>query len=689
MISVQATIVNSRGLHARPAAKLAKLAARYNSSTTLYKGKRKADAKSVAALLMLAASEGTNLKIIIEGADEKEAATAVLELIASGFSDDAVPNNPQQPEAITENSNSDKLQMHKVSGIGIGNAVVNGRAHIHSLGATEVARYRIEKQQQAAEIKRYETALALVRSDFELLLQQITEMPGAAEIKPFIDLHLMLLADAEFSSKPQSLIRSRSINAEWALKERVEIISDNFRRLKDAYLRERQRDIEQVMNRLIAAMASNTNHSQTPITTGEKAILIAADLDPADVIQINRLGYKGFITESGGGNSHTAILARSMNIPALIGARGVLACLQHNSTVLLDTQRQIAIINPDSANIKKHKQAHKKDSVKRRHKSSGKGVLTKDKQQITLTTNIELPDETTATINSGADGIGLFRSEFLFMHRCDLPSEDEQFEIYRTVLSAMHPLPVVIRTLDIGGDKMPEHADAIPIGVNPALGVRAIRYCLAMPDLFMTQLRALLRAAAIHDNLRILLPMLAHPQELQRSITLLEVAKEQLRVTQEIDVAMPPVGAMIEVPAAVFIMRALAKQLSFFSIGTNDLIQYIMAADRNDETLTSLCDPMHPAVLQMLALIVENAKRTNLPVNLCGELASDVELTPLMLGLGLRQLSMHPVAIEQVRGQIKQTNCQTMHTITRRVLQAQDPASAREILKEGMRQQGQ
>lgn len=679
MITVQAVIVNSRGLHARPSAKLAKLAASYESTLTLCKGSRKANAKSVAALLMLAASEGTELKIIAEGSDEKQAAAALLELIAGGFSDDSVPNNPHQPEAALEESGV--RQVHKISGIGIGDAVVSGQAHIHHAGTSEVPRYRIGKAQLAAEIARYERALAQVREEGEVLRQRTAALPGAAEITPFIELYRMLLADDEFARKPQQLIRRRLINAEWALKERVEVIGDNFRRLQDSYLRERQRDIEQVMERLLAAMEGKSQQPRREIAAGENALLVAAELAPADVIHLRQLGYKGFITESGSASSHTAILARSMNLPALIGARGVLSCLHHNDLVLLDAHKGVAIINPTAADVRKHKQGgRKKSAAPRRVKGGGEGVTTADGARVFLNLNIELPEETAQIAQFGADGIGLFRTEFLFMHRADLPSEEEQFEIYRHVLAKMAPLPVVIRTLDIGGDKMPAAA-AAAASANPALGVRAIRYCLAQPDLFMTQLRALLRAAAQHNNLRLLLPMLTHPQELARTVQMLAAVREQLRATHGIDAPLPPLGAMIEVPAAVFVMRALAKHLSFFSIGTNDLIQYMMAVDRNDETLISLCDPLHPAVLQMLALIVANANRARLPLTLCGELAGDLQLTPLMLGLGLRDLSMMPPAVEAVRERVRAADCTACAKLARRALRAPHPDAAREIIE--------
>ena len=681
MIEANVVIVNERGLHARPSAQLARLAAQYRSELSIYKGKRKANAKSIAGLLMLAAAAGSELRLVAEGADEKEAVAALIELIAGGFSDDTVPNNPHKP-ALPEEA-ADGKPVHKISGVGIGEAVVSGRVHIYSAGKHDIKRYRINKTQVAAEILRYEKALQLARQECEALRQQTqAAFEDASEILPFIDLHLMLLMDKEFSHKPQGLIRRRLINAEWALRERVEVMIDHFRHVPDEYLRERYRDIEHVMRRVLTAMESGGGERGADIAEGGNALLVGEDIAPADVIRLGQLGYKGFISESGSGNSHTAILARSMNIPALVGARGMLACVHHNDTVLLDTLRQVAIVNPSQADVRKKRQPDKKKSTARRwqKKSQGKGIGSKDGEQVYLHTNIELPDETAASIHCGADGIGLFRTEFLFMDRPDLPEEDEQFEIYRQVLKNLHPLPVVIRTLDIGGDKMPPSVESVPIEVNPALGVRAIRYCLLLPDLFMTQLRALLRAHAEYNNLRILVPMLAHPHELDRTLKLLTAATEQLRATRGLEVSRPLLGAMIEVPAAVFIMRLLAKSLDFFSIGTNDLIQYTMAMDRNNEMLAPLCDPLHPAVLQLLTQIVANASHADCPLTLCGELAGDAELTPLLLGLGLRYFSMTPTMLALVREQVKKTDCQKAKKIAEKVLRAPTPAAARALI---------
>lgn len=709
MIEANAVIVNSRGMHARPSAKLAKLAGRFAADIFVYKGKRKADAKSIASLLTLAAAAGTTLRIVAAGADEKEAVAAVLRLVAAGFQDEEAENHPRAvvPEAPA-GAPRKKAAAYTVSGIGVGAAVVVGRAHIHNAAAGEVSQYKLEKAQVGREVRRYNKAVESVRGDFAELRRQAEALPGAAEIVPFIDLYDMLLGDADFAKKPQELIRRRQINAEWALMERVNVVADSFRRINDSYLRERGRDIGHVMTRLLAAMGAGTRRRKLA-AAGEKRILLSNDLDPAEVVRARHAGYIGFITEGGGGASHTAILARSMQIPALVGARGVLECAAHGAPLLLNAAAGVVVVNPDAHALALHKpkrggkRGGKKPAAKKTKRpraGSGCGATTMDGEKVFLHSNIEMPDEARLGQAAGADGVGLFRTEFLFMNRADLPGEDEQFEIYRDVLRQTAPLPVVIRTLDLGGDKMPQ-AEAAAGGraanpANPALGVRAIRYCLAAPEMFLAQLRALVRAnaeagaaaGAGRGNLRILLPMLSHPSELAQALALLDAAREQVRTASGAgagggaDLAKPPVGAMIEVPASVFVMAALAKNLDFFSIGTNDLIQYALAIDRNEEMLARLYDPLHPAVLRLLSLAVENAARANLPVMLCGEIAGEPNLTRLLLALGLRRLSMAADAMEAVREKIKTTNTAALQTSARHILRAQDPEAARAILEE-------
>ena len=398
MIEAHAVIVNARGLHARPATAVARLAAAYKSDIVICKGKREADAKSIASLLMLVAAQNTELLIRAHGADAKSAVAALLELIAAGFSDDAVINNPQKPEkpAIpkrkkqkTSTTKSAPSLMRKISGIGVAEGIVIGQAHVRQSGEAEVPRYRIPTKEAKAEAARFDAALAEVRADFNVLQAQACGLPGAAEIMPFINLYRSLLDDPEISAKPHESILRRHINAEWALKERVDSIRANFQRVKDAYFRERGRDIDHVMARLLSAM--KTRESHTPPPAG--GVLIIADLDPASVINLKQSGYEAFVTETGGGMSHTAILARSMNIVAVVGANGALAAAKNGETVIVDADNETVVIDPDPETLHECETrcARKKPARAASRIVGGNGIKSRDGVQVFLDTNIEFP----------------------------------------------------------------------------------------------------------------------------------------------------------------------------------------------------------------------------------------------------------------------------------------------------------
>lgn len=683
VVEARAVIVNSRGLHARPATMLAKRAARHQSAITIRKGRREADAASVASLLMLVASQHSELTIIASGADAEAAAADILELIAGGFNDDAVDNNPQLPAAPAVPCGGNKAgnaAMQKIYGIGIGDTIAMGEVRIRMPGESDVPKYRINAGQTTAECARFEQALADTRAELDAIGLRARQLPGAAEISPFIDLYRNLLDDPEICIKPREIIRRRRINGEWALKERVDLIRANFRRIEDEYFRERGRDIDHVMRRLLAAMS---DADKTKPAAPE--IVIAEDLDPASVINLRQSGCRGFVTEAGGGMSHTAIVARSLGMPALVGAAGILAAAADGDTIVIDPGQDVAIIRPDNDALARAKKTAKKPG-KTRAKTKTGGVITKDGERVLTETNIEFPGEVGDALRFGADGIGLFRTEFVFLNRAAPPSEDEQFEIYRKVLNDTAPLPVVFRTLDLGADKINPNAAEGRDGnrrdnaslTNP-LGLRAIRYCLAAPELFLDQLRALLRAfaAAGGERGRILLPMLSAPAELLQTATLINHAREQLRALRKVDAPPPQLGAMIEVPAAVFVMRAFARHLGFFSVGSNDLVQYTLAVDRGEEKLAGLSDPLHPAILRLLAMTTDNARRAGKPVTLCGEIAGDPSLTPLLLALGFRRLSMNVSQLARVRDSIGGESIKDLAATRRRLLTAQTPEAAR------------
>lgn len=663
MIHAAAVIVNARGLHARPAAQLAKLAARYKSRVTISKGRRTADASSIASLLMLVAPKSTELSIAVSGKDEKQAVAAILELIAGGFGDGV--DSP----AVAENPPAAAVPLpraaQKIDGIGTATGAVVGTAQVWFAGDSEVPRYPLAKNRIAAEQKRFDAALQRARDELSEACQKIADMEGATEMFPFMEVYRALLDDTALMRNIRNTIAARQYNAEWAIKRRSDAISSRFLNSEDAYLRERGDDVRHVMQRLLTAM--KPGRRRPPPAAG--LIAVTAELDPAHVITLKQRGYAGFITESGGNSSHTAILARSLGMPAIVGAKGVIGALESGDRLILDMDNGTVIIRPDPQVLAVYENTAPAPSpaLSKKRQRRGGGVKTGDGETVYLQANIELPEETAGALAAQADGIGLFRTEFLFLNRHKPPDEDEQFEIYRGVLRQFTPLPVVMRTMDLGQDKSGGMSDSNP------LGLRAIRYCLAHPKFFLTQLRALIRAGKESRNLKILLPMLSHPAELEQTIALLNHAREQLRVARRINAPLPSLGGMIEIPAAVFVMRAFARRLDFFSIGTNDLTQYMLAADRSDEQLARYYEHLHPALLHVLGQIVNNAARAGKPITLCGEMAGNPELSGLLLAMGLRRLSMAVPQISRLRALVQAADCRKLAAHRRRLLAATTP----------------
>ena len=663
MIKAVAVIVNSRGLHARPSSQLAKLAAEFKSKITIGNGQRRADAASIAELLMLIAPKNTELRIVAKGADEKQAITAILELIAGGFEDGgdspAVAENPpaaEQPSARL---------MQKINGIGVAKGKISGKAEVSRAGEHEVPRYAVAKNKIAAEQRRLSRAAQVAQKELARLRQKTAA--DAAEVLPFIDLYRQLLADPALIFDIRATIAAQQCNAEWAIKQRADAVRGRFLNIEDAYLRERGDDMRYVIGRLLAALKP----AATPTSAVGGLIAVAAELDPAHVIALKERGYAAFVAENGGYASHTAILARSLGMPAVVGAKGILAAVCNGDDLILDMDNGAVIVRPDAKSLLST------DIVPpvpvRKTAKSRRGIKTQDGETITLQANIELPDDAGGVADSPAIGVGLFRTEFLFMNRDKPPTEDEQFEAYRRVLRKIAPMPVVARTLDFGQDKT-----AAGMGDFNPLGQRAIRYCLAHPKIFLTQLRALLRAAKECRNLKILLPMLSHPAELEQTVALINHAREQLRAAHKSVAPMPPLGGMIEVPAAVFVMRALSRHLDFFSIGTNDLIQYALAADRGDERLARYYQQPHPAIAHLLAAIVDNAARANKPVTLCGEMAGNPDMTRFLLALGLRRFSMAATQIAAIRDIVVGTHRVAAHR--RKILTAATPTALQTLI---------
>ena len=554
-----------------------------------------------------------------------------------------------------------------------------GHAHLVSSARLEAAHYEIPESAIPGEIFRFDAAIARARAELAALEGQIpADAPG--EFDAFINLHRMILADSSLSHAPREIIRERRTNAEWALVQQMEKLVEQFEAMEDPYLRERRQDIEQVVERVLKALAGGQAAPQPPASAEANMIVVAHDLSPADMILFKRHKFGAFVTDVGGVTSHTAIVARSLNIPALVGLHRARHMVRENDLLIVDGLQGVLVVDPDPLVLAEYKLRQSQHALERQKLKRLKATpsATLDGTPIELFANIELPQDMADVKEFGAQGIGLFRTEFLFMNRKDLPPEDEQFEAYREVARAMEGKPVVIRTLDLGADKTASEVDGGEMP-NPALGLRAIRYCLAEPQLFLGQLRAILRASRF-GRIRILLPMLAHAHEIEQSLAILKQAKQQLDDKKtEYDRSIE-VGGMIEVPAAALALPMFMRHLDFLSLGTNDLIQYTLAIDRTDDTVAHLYDPLHPAVLHLIAHTIQAANRGGVPVAVCGEMAGDPALTRLLLGFGLRNFSMQPQQLLAIKERVLRTNLAEAQPIAQRVLRQSDPAKTRELL---------
>ena len=564
-------------------------------------------------------------------------------------------------------------------GVAVSAGITIGNAHLVSSARLEAAHYEIAEAAVPGEIFRFDAAIARARQELSAIESQMAG-DAPAEFGAFINLHRMILADSSLSHAPRELIRERHMNAEWALVQQMEKLVAQFEEIEDPYLRERRQDIEQVVERVLKALAGGSAAPEPPASAEGNLIVIAHDLSPADMILFKRHKFGGFVTDVGGVTSHTAIVARSLNIPALVGLHHARQMIRENDVVIVDGIQGVLVVDPDPVVLGEYRLRQSQHGLERqklkRLKSTPSATL--DGTPVELFANIELPQDLGDVQESGAQGVGLFRTEFLFMNRKALPSEDEQFEAYREVAKAMDGRPVVIRTLDLGADKAIEGGNSVEMP-NPALGLRAIRYCLAEPQLFLAQLRAILRASKF-GHVKILLPMLAHAHEIDQSLNMLKQAKQQLDDKRvEYDKAVT-VGGMIEVPAAALALPMFMRKLDFLSIGTNDLIQYTLAIDRTDDAVAHLYDPLHPAVLHLIAHTIQAANRGGTPIAVCGEMAGDPGLTRLLLGFGLRNFSMHAQQLLAIKERVLRTNLAEAQPLAQRVLRQSDPAKTRELL---------
>jgi phosphotransferase system enzyme I (PtsI) len=571
----------------------------------------------------------------------------------------------------------------QVFGQAVSRGIAIGRAVLIASSRVDVAHYYIDESRVEPEIDRLRQARDVVATELTTLKRDLP-IEAPAELPALLDVHLMLLHDEALTGATKQWIRARHYNAEWALSAQLEVMARQFDEMDDEYLRERKADLEQVVERMLRALLRAG--PLLPASTGahgneDPLVLIANDIAPADMLQFKGSVFSGFVTDVGGKTSHSAIVARSMDIPAVVGAREASRLIRQDDWIVIDGDTGVVVVDPSPIVLEEYRFRQRQSELERArlHRLRHMPSVTLDGEAVELLANIELPRDAPVALDSGAVGIGLFRSEFLFMNRGgELPSEDEQFEAYRGVVEAMRGLPVTIRTVDIGADKpldrLTVHELRHEYGLNPALGLRAIRWSLAEPAMFRQQLRAILRASAF-GKVRLLLPMVAQLSEIRMAREALARAKQQLR---DASLAYNDVelGAMIEVPAAVLIMPSILRELDFVSVGTNDLIQYTLAIDRADEAVAKFYDPWHPAVLQLIARSIDVANRAGKHVSICGEMAGDVAFTELLLAMGLRSFSMQPSQISSVKQRILRADIKRLTPRLTATLASDEPLSA-------------
>ncbi len=572
-------------------------------------------------------------------------------------------------------------------GLAVSSGIAIGHAHLVSHATLEVAQYQVRERDVAAEVARFDNALETVRMELDQLKIEAEASPGAAaELSAFVDLQAMFLADPLLAEIPRGLIQDRRCNAEWALVQQMEHLTAQFDEMEDAYLRERKQDIVQVVERILKVLMGKTRKiaRRKSGVEDDQIIVVAHDLSPADTIQFKRLSIGGFVTDLGGATSHTAIVARSLAIPAVVGLHHARPLIRDDDLLIVDGTRGVLIVNPDERVLEEFRLRQSELQIERNKlkRLRTARTITLDGEDVLLFANIELPQDIEKVKEVGAAGVGLFRTEFLFMNRDELPDEDEQFEAYRSVVKALSGKPVTIRTLDIGADKQARALRNNAGGrtePNPALGLRAIRYCLSEPQIFLAQLRAILRASH-YGKVYLLIPMLAHAHEIEQTLTMIEQARQQLRDSRIKFDETVKVGGMIEIPAAALALGPFLKRLDFLSIGTNDLIQYTLAIDRSDEAVAHLYDPLHPAVLRLVAQTIERGNRAGLPVAICGEMAGDAMMTRLLLGMGLRKFSLHPSQLLEIKQQVLKSDTVALQSAVSRILRLDDGLRIREQL---------
>jgi len=570
------------------------------------------------------------------------------------------------------------MSSFNIHGVPVSNGIAIGKAHLISNALLEVVHYQLNKHEVPNEIKRLTRAINEVRKDLLKIKKQL-QKDSPEEFSAFIDTHLMILADKNFSEKPKRIISKDSCNAEWALKKQMDFFVSKFEQIKDEYIKERKDDVIQVVERILKVLLGHPNQTNQ-IKKESSTILVAHDISPADALQFKKHQYAAFLTDMGGATSHTAILAKSLNIPSIVALQNARSLIKNNEQIIVDGNQGIVIINPSKDILEEYQVRQNLWAIEQKKLSKIKNIQCKtlNNEKIELLANIEVPGDISSVKDNRASGIGLFRTEFLFMNRKELPNEEEQFEIYKSVAKSMKDKTVVIRTLDSGADKLTS-ADTT-ISSNPALGLRAIRLCLSEPQLFNIQLRAILRASRF-GKIKMLIPMLSSLSELRQTKLLIERAKRSLSNEKILYNNNIKIGGMIEVPAVAINAEVFAQELDFLSIGTNDLIQYTLAIDRTDDRVSHLYNSLHPAILKLINITIKAGKKHNKEVSICGEMAGDSRLTKFLLGMGLRHFSMHPSRILGVKKQVLNSNTQKLKLWSAKILKTKESENIETLIQ--------
>lgn len=565
--------------------------------------------------------------------------------------------------------------MLSLHGTGVSSGISIGKAYVLHRERPEVPEYVLPARLIEEEIARFKNAIENARSQLERIRKHIPRT-APPEIASIIDTHLLILHDKMISEAPIGTIRKRQCNAEWALNIQSDLLGKVFEQMDDPYLRNKKTDVNQVVDRVLRNLLLNQEDEHEQISDAlEGQIVVANDLTPADTVLLKHNHIGAFITNLGGPISHTAILARSLEIPAIVAVHNATRYIRNGDDLIVDGKLGTVIVAPEKNIIAEYRQKQKDIVQLKRVLETIKASrsVTRDGNDIALYANIELPDDVKGVKKVAAEGVGLYRTEFLFMNRPEPPGEDEQYRAYIKVVKALDGKPVTIRTLDLGADKRADGGGRASeaVSVNPALGLRAVRMCLQDPSLFRPQLRAILRASA-QGPVRMMIPMISSLDEVLRVLDLVEETKADLTRENEKFDANIEVGGMIEVPAAAVAADLFAPHLDFLSIGTNDLIQYTLAIDRVDDAVNYLYDPLHPAVLRLIAMTIQAGQAAQIPVGMCGEMAGDPHYTRLLLGLGLREFSMHPSGLLEIKRIVRESELEQLRQAALEIMQARD-----------------